>query len=37
MHGMQYLWDNPEETGTLGLRFLQNLDENGGHQIARKK
>lgn len=28
MGGMQYLWDNPEETGTLGLRFLQNVDEN---------
>lgn len=28
MGGMQYLWENPEETGTLGLRFLQNVDEN---------
>jgi hypothetical protein len=28
MNGMQYLWDNPEETGTIGLRFLQNLDGN---------
>ena len=29
MGGMQYLWDNPEETGTIGLRFLQNLDDQG--------
>jgi hypothetical protein len=29
MHGMQYLWDHPEETGTIGLRFLQNLDADG--------
>ncbi|KAK3701474.1 hypothetical protein LTR37_015448 [Vermiconidia calcicola] len=29
MGGMQYLWDHPEETGTLGLRILQNLDESG--------
>ena len=28
MGGMQYLWENSEETGTLGLRFLQNVDEN---------
>ena len=28
MGGMQYLWDNPEDTGTLGLRFLQNVDKN---------
>lgn len=28
MGGMQYLWDNPEDTGTLGLRFLQNVNEN---------
>ena len=26
MNGMQYLWDHPDETGTIGLRFLQNLD-----------
>ena len=26
MTGMQYLWDHPEETGTLGLRFLQNVN-----------
>lgn len=29
MKGMNYLWDNPEETGTIGLRFLQNLDADG--------
>lgn len=29
MEGMHYLWDHPEETGTIGLRFLQNLDDNG--------
>jgi hypothetical protein len=29
MNGMQYLWDHPSETGTIGLRFLQNLDANG--------
>lgn len=29
MGGMNYLWDHPEETGTIGLRFLQNLDRNG--------
>lgn len=29
MNGMQYLWDHPQETGTLGLRFLQNLDADG--------
>lgn len=28
MGGMQYLWDNPQETGTIGLRFLQNVDDN---------
>lgn len=26
MQGMQYLWDHAEETGTIGLRFLQNTD-----------
>ncbi|SMR42162.1 unnamed protein product [Zymoseptoria tritici ST99CH_1E4] len=29
MGGMNYLWENPEETGTIGLRFLQNLNDNG--------
>ena len=29
MNGMNYLWDNPDEAGTLGLRFLQNLDDDG--------
>ncbi|EME89490.1 uncharacterized protein MYCFIDRAFT_26081 [Pseudocercospora fijiensis CIRAD86] len=29
MTGMQYLWDHPLETGTLGLRFLQNLNSQG--------
>ncbi|KAK5173913.1 uncharacterized protein LTR77_002594 [Saxophila tyrrhenica] len=29
MNGMQYLWDNPAETGTIGLRLLQNLDDKG--------
>ncbi|KAK0270331.1 hypothetical protein LTR35_014130 [Friedmanniomyces endolithicus] len=29
MTGMNYLWDHPSETGTIGLRFLQNLDDNG--------
>lgn len=29
MGGMQHLWDNPEETGTIGLRFLQNLNDKG--------
>lgn len=29
MGGMQYLWDNPEETGTIGLRFLRNLNNQG--------
>lgn len=29
MGGMQHLWDNPEDTGTIGLRFLQNLDSKG--------
>jgi hypothetical protein len=29
MQGMQYLWEHPEETGTLGLRFLQNLNAEG--------
>lgn len=28
MGGMQHLWDNPEAAGTLGLRFLQNVNEN---------
>lgn len=26
MQGMQYLWNHPEETGTIGLRFLQNTE-----------
>lgn len=26
--GMAYLCDHPEEFGTLGLRFLQNIDDN---------
>ncbi|USW48701.1 Putative hem-containing dehydratase [Septoria linicola] len=30
MGGMNFLWDNPLETGTIGLRFLQNLDDQGG-------
>ncbi|EME49357.1 hypothetical protein DOTSEDRAFT_68211, partial [Dothistroma septosporum NZE10] len=29
MAGMEYLWENPKETGTIGLRFLQNLDGKG--------
>lgn len=29
MEGMHYLWEHPEETGTIGLRFLQNLDNEG--------
>lgn len=29
MGGMRYLWENPKETGTLGLRFLQNVDRDG--------
>lgn len=29
MQGMNYLWEHPEETGTIGLRFLQNLDDDG--------
>lgn len=29
MQGMNYLWEHPDETGTIGLRFLQNLDDNG--------
>lgn len=29
MNGMSYLWDNPLKTGTLGLRFLRNLDASG--------
>lgn len=29
MQGMNYLWQHPEETGTIGLRFLQNLDDTG--------
>ncbi len=28
MGGMQHLWDNPLDTGTIGLRFLQNVDSN---------
>jgi hypothetical protein len=29
MKGMQYLWENPKETGTIGLRFGQRVDEDG--------
>lgn len=29
MDGMRFLWDHPEETGTIGIRFLQNLDKDG--------
>lgn len=29
MEGMRYLWSHPEETGTIGLRFLQNLNTDG--------
>lgn len=29
MEGMNYLWQHPEETGTIGLRFLQNLHGHG--------
>lgn len=29
MQGMKFLWDNAEKTGTIGLRFLQNIDEEG--------
>ncbi|KAF1823670.1 uncharacterized protein K489DRAFT_317968 [Dissoconium aciculare CBS 342.82] len=29
MEGMEYLWSHAEETGTLGLRFLRNLDDQG--------
>lgn len=27
MGGMRFLWEHPEETGTIGLRFMQNLNE----------
>lgn len=29
MEGMRYLWSNPIHTGTVGLRFLRNMDEDG--------
>ncbi|KAK3627118.1 hypothetical protein LTR56_012575 [Elasticomyces elasticus] len=29
MTGMRYLWAHPEETGTIGLRFLQNTNSDG--------
>lgn len=29
MEGMRYLWEHPEETGTLGLRFLFNINGQG--------
>ncbi|KAK4936574.1 hypothetical protein LTR10_022561 [Elasticomyces elasticus] len=29
MKGMQYLWEHPEETGTIGLRFGRKVDEDG--------
>ncbi|KAH8175152.1 heme-containing dehydratase domain-containing protein [Sarocladium implicatum] len=28
--GLQYLWDNPEETGAMGLRYLRNEAEPSG-------
>ena len=31
MAGMQYLWDNAQDTGTIGLRFLRNLDPSSIH------
>lgn len=29
MRGMDHLWANPVETGTLGLRWLRNIDSEG--------
>ncbi|KAK3113495.1 hypothetical protein LTR53_009173 [Teratosphaeriaceae sp. CCFEE 6253] len=29
MTGMRYLWEHSEETGTIGLRFLQNTNDEG--------
>lgn len=34
MGGMRYLWAHPTETGTLGLRFLFNVDAN---DVMRKE
>jgi hypothetical protein len=31
--GMQYLWDNPEATGTFGLRYIVNVSPTGEHLL----
>ena len=31
MEGLRYLWSNPVDTGTVGLRFLRNLDPEKGN------
>lgn len=33
MKGLQYLWDNPLESGCIGLRFLRNYDPAGGRLL----
>lgn len=34
LKGLSYLWENPHESGTLGLRFLRNVDHNtAGKQL----
>ena len=37
MAGMQYLWDNAQENGTIGLRFLRNLEPSSIHNNDANK
>jgi hypothetical protein len=33
---MNYLWSNPKETGTIGLRFLQNLSSSSSGEPTKE-
>jgi Haem-containing dehydratase len=36
MEGMRYLWSNPTDTGTVGLRFLRNVDPEKGYEEMKE-
>ncbi|EXJ86692.1 hypothetical protein A1O3_03645 [Capronia epimyces CBS 606.96] len=36
VRGMKYLWENPEETGTIGLRFARSLDTSTDRHPLRE-
>ncbi|KAL0264546.1 hypothetical protein SLS55_000496 [Diplodia seriata] len=37
MTGLRYLWANPVDTGTVGLRFVRNAGDGDGEGCARRR